>query len=81
MIFEKDGCIGGVWNAGIVSWYQYTFTISWVERVFDAFWTQNPLRMTSFSDATLEIPKDAPRLHDPLETKYVIRCLEDYVNR
>ena len=53
----------------------------YLERVFDALWTQSPLRMTSFADVTFEIPKDAPKLHDTFEAKHVIRYLEDYVDR
>lgn len=49
-------------------------------RVFDAFWVQSPLRMTSFSDIALEIPQDAPKLHDTFEAKYVTQYLEDYVD-
>lgn len=51
-----------------------------VVRVFDAFWVQSPLRMTSFSDVALEIPKDAPRLHDTFEAKYVTQYLDEYVD-
>ena len=51
-----------------------------LERGFDAFWVQSPLRMTSFSDVALEIPKDAPRLYDTFEAKYVTQYLEEYVD-
>ena len=36
--------------------------------------------MTSFSDAALELPKDAPKLHDTFEAKYVTQYLEEYVD-
>ena len=36
--------------------------------------------MTSFSDVALSIPKDAPKLHDTFEAKYVTQYLEDYVD-
>ena len=36
--------------------------------------------MTSFSDVVLEIPKDAPNVHDTFEAKYVTHYLEDYVD-
>ena len=36
--------------------------------------------MTSFSDVALEIPKDAPKLHDTFEAKYVTQYLEEYVD-
>lgn len=52
---------------------------SLVARVFDAFWAQSPLRMTSFSDVALELPEDAPTLHDTFEAKYVTQYLEEYV--
>ncbi|OKL61617.1 hypothetical protein UA08_03612 [Talaromyces atroroseus] len=65
VIFEKDAGIGGVWSA---------------ERVFEAFWVQSPLRMTSFADVPLELPDDAPRLHDTFEARYVTQYLEDYVD-
>ena len=51
-----------------------------VARVFDAFWVQSPLRMTSFSDVALQVPKDAPKLYDTFEAKYVTQYLEDYVD-
>ena len=57
-----------------------TFVESCLERVFDAFWTQSPLRMTSFSDVALEVPKDAPKLYDTFEAKYVTQYLEEYVD-
>ncbi|KAL6714953.1 hypothetical protein ACLMJK_007213 [Lecanora helva] len=65
VVLEKDGHIGGVWSAA---------------RVFDDFWVQSPLRMTSFSDVVLEIPKGAPNLHDTFEAKYVTEYLENYVD-
>lgn len=36
--------------------------------------------MTSFSDAVLEVPKEAPKLHDTFEAKYVTQYLEDYID-
>ncbi len=36
--------------------------------------------MTSLSDVALEIPKDAPKLHDTFEAKYVTQYLEEYVD-
>ena len=36
--------------------------------------------MTSFSDVTLEVPKEAPKLYDTFEAKYVAKYLEDYVD-
>ena len=36
--------------------------------------------MTSFSDVALEIPKDAPKLYDTFESKYVTQYLEEYVD-
>lgn len=36
--------------------------------------------MTSFSDVALEVPKDAPQLHDTFEAKYVTHYLEEYVD-
>jgi dimethylaniline monooxygenase (N-oxide forming) len=51
------------------------------ERVFEAFWVQSPLRMTSFADVALELPDDAPRTHDTFEAKYVTQYLEEYVDR
>ena len=36
--------------------------------------------MTSFSDTALELPTDAPKLHDTFEAKYVTQYLEDYVD-
>ena len=36
--------------------------------------------MTSFSDVALEVPKDAPKLHDTFEAKYVTQYLENYVD-
>lgn len=41
---------------------------------------QSPLRMSSFADVALEIPDDAPRLHDTFEAKYVTQYLEEYVD-
>ena len=54
--------------------------MSLLARVFDAFGVQSPLRMTSFSDVTLEVPKDAPKLHDTFEAKHVTQYLEVYVD-
>ena len=36
--------------------------------------------MTSFSDVALEVPEDAPKLHDTFESKYVTQYLEKYVD-
>lgn len=36
--------------------------------------------MSSFSDVPLEIPEDAPTVHDTFESKYVTRYLEEYVD-
>ena len=36
--------------------------------------------MTSFSDVVLEVPRDAPKLHDTFEAKYVTQYLEEYVD-
>jgi cation diffusion facilitator CzcD-associated flavoprotein CzcO len=36
--------------------------------------------MSSFADVALEIPDDAPRLHDTFEAKYVTKYLEEYVD-
>ena len=36
--------------------------------------------MTSFSDVALEVPEDAPKLHDTFESKYVTQYLEQYVD-
>jgi dimethylaniline monooxygenase (N-oxide forming) len=36
--------------------------------------------MTSFADVALELPDDAPRLHDTFEAKYVTQYLEEYVD-
>lgn len=36
--------------------------------------------MSSFADVALEIPEDAPRLHDTFEAKYVTKYLEEYVD-
>ena len=36
--------------------------------------------MTSFSDVALEVPRDAPKLHDTFEARYVTQYLEDYVD-
>ena len=36
--------------------------------------------MTSFSDVVLEVPKDAPKVHDTFEAKYVTQYLEEYVD-
>ena len=36
--------------------------------------------MTSFSDDALEVPKDAPKLHDTFEAKHVAQYLEHYVD-
>lgn len=48
--------------------------------MFDAFWAQSPLRISSFSDVALEVPKDAPKLHDTFESKYVSQYFEEYVD-
>ena len=53
---------------------------TWVGRGFDAFWAQSPLRMTSFSDVTLSIPKSAPRKWDTFEARYVTQYLEEYLD-
>ncbi|KAH8705563.1 putative dimethylaniline monooxygenase [Talaromyces proteolyticus] len=65
IIFEKDAKIGGVWSE---------------DRIFETFWVQSPLRMTSFADVALRIPQDAPRAHDTFEAKYVTQYLEEYVD-
>ncbi|EED15453.1 dimethylaniline monooxygenase, putative [Talaromyces stipitatus ATCC 10500] len=65
VIFEKDADIGGVWSA---------------ERVFEAFWAQSPLRMTSLADVALDIPDDAPRAYGTFEAKYVTKYLKEYVD-
>jgi dimethylaniline monooxygenase (N-oxide forming) len=52
-----------------------------VARTFDDFWTQSPLRMTSFSDIALELPCDAPLLHDTFSSQWVTRYLEEYIDR
>lgn len=36
--------------------------------------------MTSFSDVALQLPNDAPKLHDTFESKYVTQYLEEYVD-
>lgn len=36
--------------------------------------------MTSFSDVVLEVPREAPKLHDTFEAKYITQYLEDYVD-
>lgn len=36
--------------------------------------------MSSFADVALEIPDDAPTLHDTFEAKYVAKYLEEYVD-
>ncbi len=36
--------------------------------------------MTSFSDIALQVPKDAPKLHDTFEAKYVTQYLGEYVD-
>ena len=36
--------------------------------------------MTSFSDVALEVPEDAPKLHDTFEAKYVTQYLEEYID-
>ena len=36
--------------------------------------------MTSFSDVALEVPKDAPKLYDTFEAKYVTQYLEKYID-
>ena len=85
-ILEKDRCIGGVWSAGMECSTTVTVLLTsltsfgLVARVFDAFWVQSPLRMTSFSDVALQLPKDAPKLYDTFEAKYVTQYLEDYVD-
>ena len=48
--------------------------------MFEAFWVQSPLRMTSFSDVVLGIPEDAPQSHDTFGAKYVTQYLERYVD-
>ena len=49
-------------------------------RVFDGFWAQSPVRMTSFSDVTLTIPEDAPQNHDTFPARIVSKYLEDYID-
>ena len=48
-------------------------------RTFDTFWTQSPMRTTSFADAPLTLPEDAPRLYDTFPARYVSQYIEDYV--
>ena len=50
-----------------------------VARVFDAFWVQSPIRMSSFSDCPMELPADAPKVQDTFPAKYVSEYLEKYV--
>lgn len=55
--------------------------IFFLERIFDTFWVQSPVRMSSFADVALELPQGAPTAHDTFEAKHVTQYLEEYVDK
>ena len=82
VIIEKESEIGGTWSKCRlwlpILYFDHGLPCS-KARTFDTFWTQSPLRTTSFADAPLTLPEDAPRLYDTFPARYVSQYLEDYV--
>ena len=66
LMLEKDGCVGGVWNA---------------RRLYDGFWSQTGLSMAEFSDMPLRLSPGEETRDDLFPAKHVTQYLEDYVDK
>jgi len=83
VIIEKESEIGGTWSKCRYLLHHIRGSANQdllaIARTFDTFWTQSPMRMTTFSDIPLTLAKDAAKRYDTFPAIYVSQYLEDYL--